>query len=233
MNGAIINKLEIDVMQINEVLEAVELAHKYKLPAIVVHQGLSTEAIIAKNRVGGKFSIITPIDWPKGEVFGVNKMRGLSTDSLETDGFEILLTPNKFELETRNESQVLTDFVKKRLAERKEVRFVLGTATRAEENIITMCKGLLTVRTPALIRTDTNLKTQVTKANTEEHNRMLEVIRSVIRAPLKVSGNFNSLKSIVAVPSAARYAVSVVQAKTIIKEFKSQPDRLNELLNAE
>lgn len=231
MNGAVINKLEIDVMQINEILEATEIALKYKLPALVVHPGLSSEAIIARDRAGGKFNIITPIDWPKGEIFGMNKMRGLYTDNLEADGFEILLTPDKLELETRNEAKLLTDFIKQRIAEDKEVRFVLGTATRSELNILTMCKGLLTVRTPAYIRTDTNLKTQVNKANTEEHNRLIELVRTVIRVPMKISGNLNNLKAVISVPAAARYGVSVTQAKTIIKEFKSQPDRLNELLS--
>ena len=92
MNGAVISKLEIDVMNMNEVTEASQYALKYKLPAIVVHPGLSSEAIIARDRAGGKYNIITPIDWPKGEIFGMNKMRGLYTDNLEADGFEIMLT---------------------------------------------------------------------------------------------------------------------------------------------
>jgi hypothetical protein len=161
----------------------------------------------------------------------MNKMRGLYTDNLESDGFEIMLTPDKLELETRNEAKVLTDFIKTRIAEDKEVRFVLGTVSRTEDNVLTMCRGLLTVRTPAYIRTDNNLKTQVSKANTDEHNRVMELVRSVIRVPMKVSGNLNNLKSVVSIPSASRYGVSLAQAKTIIKEFKSQPDRLNELLN--
>jgi hypothetical protein len=231
MNGAVINKLEIDVMNLNEVTEASQYALKYKLPALVVHPGLSSEAIIARDRAGGKYQIITPIDWPKGETFGMNKMRGLYTDNLESDGFEIMLTPDKLELETRNEAKVLTDFIKTRIAEDKEVRFVLGTVSRTEDNVLTMCRGLLTVRTPAYIRTDNNLKTQVSKANTDEHNRVMELVRSVIRVPMKVSGNLNNLKSVVSIPSASRYGVSLAQAKTIIKEFKSQPDRLNELLN--
>lgn len=231
MNGAVISKLEIDVMNMNEVTEASQYALKYKLPAIVVHPGLSSEAIIARDRAGGKYNIITPIDWPKGEIFGMNKMRGLYTDNLEADGFEIMLTPDKLELETRNEAKLLTDFIKNRIAEDKEVRFVIGTVSRSEENVLSMCKGLLTVRTPAYIRTDHNLKTQVGKANPEEHNRVIELIRSIIRVPMKISGNLNNLKAVVSVPTASRYGVSLSQAKTIIKEFKSQPDRLNELLN--
>jgi len=233
MNGAVFNRLEIDVMQLNELLEAVEIAHKYKLPAIIAHPNLSSDAIIAKSRVGGKFKIITPIDWPKGETFGMAKMRGLSTDSLETDGYEFLLTANKSEIDTRNEAKALTEFIKKHLTDQAEVRFVLGASSRSDENLRALCQGLLTIRTPSMIRVDIHTKTQVNKANPEEHNRHMTLIRELIKAPLKISGNINNLKAVVSCPSAARYAVNVSQAKTIIKEFKSQPDQLRELLGTE
>lgn len=231
MSGGVLNKLEIDVMQVNEILEAVEVAHKYKLPAIVVHPGLSSDAIIAKSRAGAKFKIITPIDWPKGETYGMNKMRGLLMDSLETDGFEFLITPQKTEIETRNEAKVLTEFIKSNLSDAVEVRFVLGSSFRSNENILTMCKGLLNVRTPNFIRTDTQLKLQVGKANPEEHNKLITSIKEIIKVPIKISGNINNLKSIAASPGASRYAVNLTQAKTIIKEFKSQPEQLKEMLD--
>jgi ribosomal protein S25 len=84
-----------------------------------------------------------------------------------------------------------------------------------------------------MIRVDIHTKTQVNKANPEEHNRHMTLIRELIKAPLKISGNINNLKAVVSCPSAARYAVNVSQAKTIIKEFKSQPDQLRELLGTE
>lgn len=231
MSGSVFNRLEIDVMQVNEIYEAVELANKYKFPAIVVHPGLSSDAIIARSRAGGKFKIITPIDWPKGDIFGVNKFRGLLIDSLETDGFEFLLTGNKLELETRNEAKALTEFAKKHLLDVTEVRFVLGTSFRTDDNIKTMCKGLISVRTPSMIRTDTQLKLQVSKANSEEHNKQIQEIRNIIKVPVKICGNVVNLRSIAACPNAARFGVNLAQAKTIIKEFYSQPDQLRTLLD--
>jgi len=232
MSG-IFNKLELDIMQSNEIIESVQLAHKYKFPAIIVHPGLSSDAIIARSKTGAKFKIITPIDWPKGETFGMNKLRGLSTDSLETDGFELLLTPNKLEIETRNETKVLTEFIKRHLSDQTEVRFVLGTSMRSKENIETMCKGLISVRTPSMIRTDIQLKLQISKANPEEHNIQIQYIRDIIKAPIKISGNIVNLKSITTCPNASRFAVNLTQAKVIIKEFQSQPNQLRELLDAE
>ncbi len=229
---SIFTKLEIDVMQANEIQEASEIAFKYCLPAIVVHPGLSSDAIIIKNKIGGRFKIITPIDWPKGETFGTVKLRGLAIDSLETDGFEFLLTPNKPELETRNEARALTEFVKQQLSELAEVRFVLGTSFRKPDNIDTMCRGLLTVRTPTFIRTDTQLKLQIGKANPDEHNKQIKKIHDIIRAPVKICGNMTTLKHIAACSSAARFGVSLQQIKIIIKEFKSHPDTLRDLLDA-
>ena len=223
MNGAVYSKLEIDVMQVNEIQESVHLAIKHKLPAIVVHQSLSGDAIMARSRAGGKFKIITPVDWPKGEIFGDLKLRGLSFDSIETDGFEILLTAGKSETDTRNEAKVLTEFLKSRIGDHVEVRFVLGTSLRQFELVESICKSLLGVRTPALIRTDTQLKTQVTKANPEEHNKYIKLVGAHINAPVKISGNINSIKTIAACPSAAKYAVSLMQTKAIIKELQNQP----------
>jgi len=232
MNGSIYGKLEIDVMQVNELHEAVETAYKYSLPALVVHHGLSSEAIIAKNRAGANFKIITPIDWPKGETFGTTKLRGLTTDALEADGFEILLTPSKSINETKNEATAITEFIRRHIGPQVEIRFVIGCQTKSDGEIDSMCQGLVGVRTPALIRTDTQIKVQVSKANVNEHNRHMSSIKSVIKAPIKVSGNINNLKCVTECDSAFRFAVNLIQAKTIIKEFKSQPLEVVEMLDA-
>lgn len=232
-HSGIFNRLEIDVMQANELLESVQLASKYSFPALVVHPTLATEAIIARAKFKGKFKIITPVDWPKGEIFGMTKFRGLSTDALEAEGFEFMLTPSKNETETRNEVKVITDFVKTHLNELTEVRFVLGVTTRDQTNIETMCKGLTKVRPPTLIRTDIGLKIQISKANPELHNQTVETIQKIINIPVKVSGNIGSIRTAAACHNAARLAVNLSQAKTIVREFQQQPDQLRELLKEE
>lgn len=226
----VLNKLEIDVMQANELYEAVRLTVKHKLPAMVVHQDLAGEAYIARGQTGGQFKLITPIDWPKGNIFGMQKMRGLSTDALEVEGFEILITGGMKMVETRNEVKALTEFVKTYLDEIVEIRFVLGTQIRDEENIKNICEALLDVRMPAYIRNDTQLKLQVSKANPDIHNDTMEMINDTIRIPMKISGNVNGVRTITSCLGASRFAVSLLQAKTIIKEFNQQPDQLRELL---
>jgi hypothetical protein len=219
------------VMQASELQEAAQLAAKYQMPALIVHPGLSGEAILARGKLSGKFKIITPVDWPKGDVFGMNKLRGLSTDSLETDGFELLLTPGKNEIETRNEAKVLTEFIRAHLAEEVEVRFVLGALVRPPEEVERLCAGLLKIRTPAMIRNDTHLKVQVSKANTTTHMDTVTLIKSKIQAPIKIAGNIGDVRTITSCRDVARFGVSLLQARNIIKEMAQQPAELKALLD--
>jgi len=207
------------------------MAIKHNLQALVVHQQIVTEAQIARARAGGRFKLIVPIDWPKGETFGMTKMRGLSIDAMDVDGFEIMLTPGKTMLDTRNEARVLTEFVKKQLGDSIEVRFVLGVFSRTPENIIDMCNGLLTVRTPSMIRLDHQLKLQINKANQDAHNEWIDKVLAVISAPIKISGNITNIRTITGCEKAKRVALNLLQARTIIREHAQQPEPLKELLS--
>lgn len=231
MTGSVLNKLEIDVMQINELLDASELTSKYKLPAMVVHPNLASEAMAARMRVKGRYKIIVPIDWPKGENYGNIKFRGINKGALECDGFEIFLTPNKTENDIKNEAATLTEFVKTYLGDFVETRFVFGNLSKDKEEISRICKGLLSVRSPALIRSDISIKIQQNKANSDTHTEFLDTVTSAgLHCPMKLSGNMNNLRAIASAPSVFRYAVSVAQAKVIVKEYTQQPSELREIL---
>ena len=211
-----INKLEIDVMQNNELYPASEFAHKHKFQSLIVHQELYSEAQLIRGRIGGKYNLIIPIDWPKGETYGSQKMRGLSVESLDADGFEIFITGGKNMTDTRKELHILTDFIKTHLGKNIEVRFVIGASARSEEEITNICTALLDIPKPACIRTDIQLKTQTTKANIETHLNIIQLINKTIRIPIKISGNI-TLKTL-KLCEAFRYAVNLVQAKNIITE---------------
>jgi len=230
---SVFNRLEIDVMQANELHDATNLAAKYKFPSLIIHPDLASEALMARGRAGGKFKLITPIDWPKGEIFGQTKLRGLSVDALDVEGFEILLTGGKTVQDTKNEINILTDFIKTHLGESIEVRFVLGTSIRNEDNIKAICEGFVGLRQPTYLRNDIHLKAQVSKANQEIHNNLMDLIRSIVRIPIKISGNISSLRTVAACNSANRFAVNLIQAKTIVKEFQQQPQELKQILTTE
>jgi len=229
-----ITTLEIDVMQANELQEASQISAKYKLPAMVVHPDLSSEAYILRAQQQANYKIITPIDWPKGNNYGLLKMRGLSTDALEVEGFEILLTDKKNMAETKNEIKALTDFIRNHLTELHEIRFVLGTFSRSDENIQLLCEAIKTVRAPSFIRNDALLKTQIIKANSETHNDFIDKVSATVKTPIKVSGNISNFRALIQCKRAKRFAVNLSQAKTIIKEYQSQPaEELRKLLYEE
>lgn len=227
----IFSRLELDIMQANELRESVELAYKYNLPAVVVHPNLVPNVFQARGVIRGKFKIVVPVDWPKGEAFGTIKFRGLPADAMEADGFEVMLTPDKTELETRQEAIAITEFVKKQISDQTEVRFVLGTYSNNSDNLAAMCRGLLHVRTPALLRFDTQLKLQVSKANTDEHNRIIKTIREHTQIPVKATGNIAGVRSVTGCGGASRFGVSLLQARIIVKEHQQQPNDLKNLLN--
>lgn len=228
MNGAIYSKLEIDIMQSTELLEASQLAHKYKLPALVVHPGLASDAIVIKGKLRGQYKLITPVDWPKGEVFGTTKFRGLTTDALEADGFEFMLMLSRPEADIAKEIKSLTEFVRNHLSKVAEIRFVT-TAIKSDEDLQKLGKAILQNPMPAMVRNDISLKAQVSKANPEAHEKFIVNLKNAASVPIKISGNINNIRSTMGV-SAARFAVNLAQAKAIIKEFNTQPKQVIEML---
>jgi len=229
----ITGKLEIDVCQQNELKPAVELARKYDIPALVVHPSLMADAKIYCERQRGRLQLLVPIDWPKGEAVGLTKLRGLTPQALSADGFEILLTPGRGAAVVEQEIRLLDDFIVRHINSRAEVRWVLGARQRPPEEIDQICAAIRTVRTPAMVRTDHQLKLQVSKANPEAHRAIIERIHQHLAAPVKLSGNFSAARSIALCPGAARYAVSLTQAQQIIRDLQRQPEEVRKMLSPE
>lgn len=229
-----LHKLEIDVMQSNELLEAARLTVKHNLQSMVVHPELSGEAYIARGQLNGGFNIITPVDWPKGINYSMDKMRGLSADALEVEGYEILISPNKNVKEITKELKATTDFIKTHLGD-FEVRFVVACFNREPGYIKAVYEAIQEVRKPAMIRNDTSLKLQVSRANINNHNKFIEETAAAISGcPIKIGGNVNNYRVVTAVTEAKRFAVNLTQAKNIIKEYNQQPaDQINELIKDE
>jgi hypothetical protein len=230
--AALLEKLELDVMQANELEEAVNLAVKHRIPSIIVHPGLILDAVMLRSHSRGDFKIIAPVDWPRGETYGLPKFMGLNVDALDCDGFEFIVTPNRPESDIKNEMSMLTDFVRKHVSEVPEIRFVFNALTNEDtNNIKSMAKAVCAVKIPTLVRTDYKLKLQVSRANPEIQNNIISMIREITNVPLKISGNMNSIKAIMQCQDAAKFAVNLTQVKSIIKELQRQPEKLKEMLS--
>jgi len=230
--AALLQRLELDIMQANELEEAIDLIIKHRIPTAIVHPGLILDAMMHRSRYQGTFKIITPVDWPKGEVYGLSKFMGLNVDALNSDGFEFMITPNRPESDIKNEMDMLIDFIRNHVSEIPEIRFVFNALTNEDQNNIkSMAKAVRGIRTPTLIRTDYKLKLQVSRANPEIQNDIIGMIKEIVDVPLKISGNMNSIKTIMQCQDASKFAVSLTQIRAIIKEIQRQPEKLKEMLS--
>lgn len=234
MINALTTKLEVEVSLINEIDQATQLAIIHKLPVMVVPHNLIKEAILNRIRRKGSFKIMTTVDCPKGESYGMTKLRGLTHESMICDGFEIMMSGGKSEAENKSEIDQITTFIKKHVSQNMEVRFVLGCATKDEQEISRMVSVMKNTIPPSLIRTDVHLRAQVTKVNAKTHTALVSLIRKSCGLPLKVSGNIDSITTISscmrAVNPPQKFAVSLQQLQAIVKDIQRQPDELKSLL---
>lgn len=226
---SILNKLEIDVMQACELKQAVDFTTKYGLQAMVVHPSLVAEAIMLRITRKKHFNIITTVDWPKGELTGIKKFSGMVAESFKADGFEIYCTAVP-EGHWHTEAMQITKFIREALSNTSELRFVLGTQTRDSQQIVEIVKGFNGVPTPKLLRTDHNLKSQITRANPEVHNGLMEIVKNNCSLNVKLSGNINNAKAVTSCPEASRFAVNYNQAMNIMQELEKQPEQLRTML---
>lgn len=224
-------KLEIDVMQGSELNEAMELAYVYKMQAIVVHPDLVADAAMQRVKRQATYRLITTVDWPKGEKFGVTKLHNMSVRALSCDGFEIMLGVRPL-TESKKEMLELTEFIRKHLPQVQEIRFVLGCLSKSQEDIKNLCLTIRDIPAPNFLRTDINLRIQQSKANIAAHTESLALIKGCVNRPIKLCGNINSAKTIVSC-KAERYGVSLKQAQGIIKELRENPKKIEKLLTTE
>ena len=219
MRNPTTTKLEIDVMQMSELSEAIDLSIQYHMPALVVHPDLAAEANLGRGMRQGRFKIIVPVDWPKGDKFGMAKMQGMRIEALSQDGFEIIVSNKKNASDIKNELLAIDKFIRNQLPPHIEIRVVLETFTRELDEIARICDVLREVPAPSYVRVDHHIRIQQAKANAKKHKDLVDFVREHTAIPIKLSGNLNTLK-IVQSCDPARYAVGLKEAKSIIKEVR-------------
>lgn len=230
MFNSIIASLEIDVMQSNELIEAFDLAVKNNTQAMVVHPDLISNALQLRAVKQGRFKIIAPVDWPKGETKMMAKFQSMKLDALQADGYEILLTEYDNPNDIKKEITTLSQFVRTHLHKLAEVRIVIGSITRSPEFVEMVSELICKCPSPNMIRNDHLTKAQQNKANTKKHSATIDTIRQHTRCPLKISGNI-STKIIAGCQSATRFGVNLKQAQSIISEIKKDPNKIQELMS--
>jgi hypothetical protein len=226
-----LHNVEVDVNQVNELRIATDLAVQHNVAALVVHPSLAGQADLIRAGRNGRHKIIVPVDWPKGESLGLLKFRGLPWRALQTDGFEIMLTPGRTKDQIADEASSLSEFVRDRIGPLVETRFVLQAFSQPLDETIKACEALAQVRNPSFIRIDQHTKSQTSKTNPNALKSLAASIQRVCGIPLKLSGNFASCKSVADCGWAPRIGISVLQLESITKEPQKFSNEIRELLS--
>ncbi len=185
-----LNTVEIDVHKKQQIKQALDFAHANRVPAVVIDPESINDAVVYRSIIRGKFKIICMVDWPKGERYYIDKFRGLPQESLNADGYEILLTPGD-KAKCIKEIKYLSDFVKQYFTTTTEIRFVLGhtLANRDDSDIDAMLECIKQIPLPAFIRTTNQTKVSSSDGSIDSQIKILEKIKKVINVPVKISGN--------------------------------------------
>lgn len=212
-----LSKLEIDVNKNEQLDEAAELAKRCYCPALVVSPDLVATATLVRGIRQGRFKVITAIDWPKGEQYCREKFRGIPIESLQSDGFEIILTPRDNLSQIATEIKYISGFVREQFNQLFELRFVLDIdqSNRTDSIISHMLETCKQIPLPFLIRTTHNTKISP-QVKIASH---LETIKNTLAVQVKVSGNvdFNIYTNV----KAERFAATLQQAQSIVKEMQN------------
>lgn len=214
--------VEIDVLKQAQLRAATDFAAKHDCRALVVAPELTTDATIARAMIRHAHKIIAAIDWPKGNQFMADKFRGVPSQSLNCDGFEILLT-NRDRGSIAKEIRFLNSFLRDHFPPTTEIRFVFGWfyPGRTEDQFKNMCDALKSIPNPALIRTTHLTKVSSTEGSVESHNELVKMIHAQKRAPVKVSGNVD-IRVYSGCKLADRFACTIEQAVELHKQINDE-----------
>jgi len=187
---------------------------KNRIPALVVPPELLE--LVAAERVvhNADYQIITMVDWEDGNHYAMDKLKLLTKMALQTDGLEIRLSHDRNDMECHNELSSILDFIKK-FNPLMQVRWVFEFRKICYDSYKHFFKHMK--KFPAtFVRTSTIVEL-ANNFDVVEHARDIERIKQEYAGQVKISGNIT--KKVMDDVKAARYDVTVDQAKSIIKEI--------------
>ncbi len=214
-------KIEVDATKENQVLHGTEFVRRHKCPALVVSPDLVRSATVARAMARGSHKIICAVDWPKGTQFNRDKFRGMASEAVHADGFEVLLTPGS-KLNITREVKFLSNFFRDHFDQTIEFRLVLGwyAQNRDDEQIKHMVEAVRQIPTPTMIRTTHLTKIPAARATVEAQQEIVDEIVGIRRMPVKLSGNMNS-KLRHGVGGVLRYGCTLQQATDLHKDLSN------------
>lgn len=221
MDFQVTSRLELNVVKASTNAQWVaDAATRYRIPAIVAEPSYVAPLMTYRSMSGSRYKIICAIDFPAGQNFAMDKLKRSNPDFTAADGFEILISDNRSEIELRNEMKSLYEFIKmqNRLL---EIRWCLGAYHRDPSNLEHAVRSM-SKYPPSYVRVDSHV--DLPKVTLEQHEQAIDQIREQVHYPIKISGNvdldlFNKLKS-----KAARFDVNVDQLNKIVYDLGTVED---------
>ena len=190
---------------------------KNKIPTMIVNTDLFMSVLADRQmktwQMQPPYKIIVAIDFrDNGKHYAMDKVKLLPREVLEADGYDIMITPGRNEIETGKEMNTLHDFFKQ-MNPMTEIRWVLGCRTQTTENILTVIK-MAKKYPPNFIRTDSNVV--IPQQDIGNHRVDIKLIKDNIGIPIKLSGNINWEIVKEMKDQVARFDVSISQARSIL-----------------
>jgi len=174
----------------DELKKADQIASQIGCRTIYVTPNLVQIAGVARSLSNGKYSIYVMVDFPKGSHSGMDKFKSTSTDFFLADGYDVVLTPNKFGKEIQIEIENIHSFIKEMISAHVDVCYTINASMRDNDQLEKISKTLHK-NPPTKIKTESNPTVQPTKANLEVHKNNIETIRKFSTVPMVISGNIN------------------------------------------
>jgi len=202
-------------------------AAKNRCPAIVVPPSLVMPTQIQRTQFNAGYKIIATIGFGSKD-YALDKFKELDQSVFTVDGYDILLTAGRTDIETKKEAEIFREFIQDRVNPHAEIRFTLNMHIRPEEEMDVFYKAMRKVR-PAFIRTDENLAMPPLRCNPETQARHVDAIRATgLADPIKLSGNIDAATIINLHHKVERFDVTLTQAHEILKTFEEQNIQLSQ-----
>lgn len=218
----ITSKCELNVLSATTNVAYVnDLAIRYRVPAVVCSPEYVAPLLSQRASRGGGYQIICAVDFPYGKNFAMDKLKRSHPDFTMADGFEILVSVGRTEVETKNELKAIHEFVKmqNRLL---QIRWCLSLHHKDQEAGVAALKGMKKFP-PSYVRIDphTTLKNLTMEARMEA----VELVKEHVPYPIKVSGNVD-IETITALENkVARFDLDVDGLKKLVASVDENEGR--------
>jgi len=221
MSLQVTSRLEINLLNSTTKPDYItEFVLRNGVPAVVASPEYIAPLVALRAIRGGAYKIVCALDFPGGTNFGMDKMLRAHPDFVAADGFDILLSVGRHDIETHNEMMSIYKFLKSNRPI-SDIRWTLKPHTNLQETKNAL--NHIMKYPPSFVR----LGSELTEPNLdiESHKKYIKLVREKIPYPLKVCGNidleaFNELSKEV---NAKRFDVSLEQAEAIVRELAKLP----------